>query len=84
MVIDLDKLLVIGRTTLDPRTPWWIKRYAAEHELFPYDATGDQFFDGDKFKACTALGYHVGEAVVEAKQSKERLDAATALAAGKV
>ncbi|MET8946045.1 hypothetical protein ABZX30_21290 [Streptomyces sp. NPDC004542] len=52
----------------------WIKRYAAEHELFPYDATGDQFFDVDKFNAYTALGYHVGKAVVEAEQDKGSLD----------
>lgn len=76
---DRKGLLVIGRTTLDPQTPWWIKRYAAEHELFPYDAIGDQFFDVDKFNAYTGLGYHVGEAVVRAaRQRKEDLDAATA------
>ncbi len=60
--------LVIGRATLDGDTPWEVQRYAAEHQLFPYDATGDQFFDTDRFNAYTTLGRHVGRLSYQAMQ----------------
>ena len=63
-------VLVIGRTTLDPETPWEILRYAAAHPLFPHDATGDQWFDDGKFNAYTGLGRHVGELAVREMDSK--------------
>ena len=57
--------LIIGRTTLDRKTPWEILRYAAAHPLFPHDATGDQWFDDGKFNAYTGLGRHVGDLAVK-------------------
>jgi hypothetical protein len=63
-------VLVIGRTTLDPQTPWEILRYAAAHPLFPHDATGDQWFDDGKFNAYTGLGRHVGQLAVAEMDSK--------------
>ncbi|MBK3644763.1 patatin-like phospholipase family protein [Streptomyces sp. MBT33] len=59
-------ILVIGKATLDPNTPWEVRRYAAEHRLFPYDSVGDQFFDAAKFDAYTTLGRHVGRRAAEA------------------
>ncbi len=62
-------VLVIGRATLDPDTPWEIQRYAAAYPLFPNDATGDQWFNDRKFNAYTGLGRHVGQQAVAAMQA---------------
>ncbi|MGW2615496.1 hypothetical protein [Streptomyces sp. NPDC001500] len=62
----LEGVLVIGKATLDPDTPWEVRRYAAEHRLFPYDSVGDQLFDAAKFDAYTALGRHVGRRAAQA------------------
>jgi len=59
-------ILVIGRATLDSKTPWHIRRHAAAHPLFPHDAIGDQWFDDAKFNAYTGLGKHVGQRAIEA------------------
>jgi hypothetical protein len=59
-------VLVIGRATLDPDTPWEIRRHAAAHPLFPNDATGDQWFNDRKFNAYTGLGRHVGHQAIKA------------------
>lgn len=61
----LEGVLVIGKATLDPQTPWEVRRYAAEHRLFPYDSVGDQLFDAAKFDAYTTLGRHVGRRAAE-------------------
>jgi hypothetical protein len=63
--------LIIGRATMDPGTPWEIRRHAASHPLFPNDATGDQWFDDRKFNAYTALGRYVGGHAFDAMR-KER------------
>lgn len=70
-------LLVIGRATLDPATPWEIRRHAAASPLFPHDATGDQWFNDRKFNAYTRLGQYVGERAVAAMK-KARLQQRTA------
>lgn len=62
-------VLVIGRATLDPDTPWEIRRHAAAHPLFPHDATGDQWFDDRKFNAYTGLGRHVGQQAIKAMRT---------------
>jgi hypothetical protein len=59
-------VLVIGRATLDGKTPWHIRRHAAAHPLFPHDAIGDQWFDDAKFNAYTGLGKHVGQRAIDA------------------
>ncbi len=52
--------LVVGRAVLWPDLPYSLQSYAAHHPEFPYDSTGDQWFDHGQFSAYTELGRHVG------------------------
>lgn len=63
-------VLVIGRATMDPATPWEIRRHAAANTLFPHDATGDQWFNDRKFNAYTGLGRHVGDLAIGAMKAQ--------------
>lgn len=65
-------VLIIGRATLDPDTPWEIRRHAAANRYFPNDATGDQWFDDRKFNAYTGLGRYVGTCAIEAMKKARR------------
>jgi hypothetical protein len=62
-------VLVLAKASLTRSLPYDLLSYASVHEVFPYDSTGDQFFDDGKFTAYTALGRAIGE---EAGTAMER------------
>lgn len=67
--------LVVAKASLTPRLPYPLLSYAARHPVFPYDSTGDQFFDDGKFTAYSALGRALGEeaaaAMLAARRARE-------------
>lgn len=58
--------LVVAKALLTPGMSYDILAYAARHDVFPHDSTGDQFFDDGKFTAYAALGRALGEAALQA------------------
>jgi hypothetical protein len=40
-----------------------VKEYAARHDTFPNESTGDQFFDENQFESYRELGRHIGRKV---------------------
>jgi hypothetical protein len=55
-------LLVIGKALITPDMTYDLLSYAARHNVFPQDSTGDQFFRDEMFSAYIALGRHTGRA----------------------
>lgn len=54
--------LYLAKALLTPQTPYELLSYAASHDEFPNDGTGDQWFDHAQFNAYFALGRHIGHA----------------------
>jgi hypothetical protein len=50
--------LVYIRKALDPKAPIDLLSYQAARPIFPYDSTGDQFYDVEQFEAYRRLGVH--------------------------
>ncbi|SNR23427.1 patatin-like phospholipase family protein [Blastococcus mobilis] len=65
-------ILVFAKASLTPRLPYPLLSYAARNEVFPYDSTGDQFFDDGKFTAYSALGRAVGAEAAAAMEAARR------------
>lgn len=53
--------LVVGKATLTADTPFDVLAHAARRPPFPFDPTGDQWFDHGQFDAYRTLGRHIGE-----------------------
>jgi len=58
--------IIIVKSALTPQMPYELLAFAAENPAFPYDSTGDQWFDEGQFNAYHALGRYLGERAVEA------------------
>jgi hypothetical protein len=65
-------VLVLAKASLTRSLPYDLLSYASVHEVFPYDSTGDQFFDDGKFTAYTALGRAIGEEAGTAMEMARR------------
>lgn len=82
---DVRGRLVVARAVLWPRVPYRLLSYAAHHPEFPYDSTGDQWFDHTQFAAYTELGRSIGAAAREAVHASDpRADVAVEPASGDV
>ena len=53
-------ILVVAKASLWPALPYALLTYAQGSPTFPHDSTNDQFFDGDRYDAYTALGSALG------------------------
>lgn len=62
--------LYLAKALLTPQTPYELLSYAASHDEFPNDGTGDQWFDHAQFNAYFSLGRHIGHAA----KSTARMD----------
>lgn len=59
--------LVYIKSSLIPGLPADIVSYKRQHDDFPHESTGDQFFDEQQFEAYRELGYHAGWNYLEAR-----------------
>lgn len=67
-------VLVVAKARLTPRMDYALLSYAARKSVFPYDTTGDQFFDDGQFTAYASLGRQIGcdaEEAMEAQRKRE-------------
>ena len=56
--------LIYMRKSLDARASLDLLSYQAARPVFPYDGTGDQFYDVEQFEAYRQLGVHVASAAI--------------------
>lgn len=68
-------ILVLAKASLWPALPYALLTYAQGSPTFPHDSTNDQFFDGERYDAYTALGSAMG---TEAATALARLEVAAA------
>lgn len=57
--------LVYIKSSMTGDEPVSIRKYRDDDPAFPHQTTADQFFDEAQFEAYRALGYHVGEAMLD-------------------
>ncbi len=57
--------IVVAKLRLTAEMPYDVLTYAQQNRAFPYDSTGDQWFEQSQFDAYLALGRHLGEEVAE-------------------
>jgi hypothetical protein len=74
--------LILAKAVLWDELPYDLLSYAAKNELFPRDATGDQFFDSVHFDAYALLGQHLGAAINSALEGKDDIPAPSSPVAG--
>jgi hypothetical protein len=58
--------IVVGRSVIEPGTPWPVLSYAAGNDAFPNDPTADQWFDHEQFANYRLLGRSVAERALAA------------------
>ena len=63
--LDGNGILIYIKSSVTGDEPVDILRYKAEHEHFPHQTTGDQWFDESQFESYRKLGEHVMDSVVE-------------------
>ncbi|MBS1229292.1 MAG: hypothetical protein H6R17_2569 [Proteobacteria bacterium] len=64
-------VLVYIRPGLTGKEPADVQSYARQNPPFPYQSTGDQFFDEAQFESYRQLGLHVADTVLREAQERE-------------
>lgn len=56
--------LIYLKSSVTGDEPTDVQQYRSEHQAFPHESTGDQFFAEDQFESYRKLGYHVTESAL--------------------
>jgi hypothetical protein len=75
-------VIIYARSVMVPDSDAFVRAHAAGAPRFPYDSTGDQFFDQDQFDGYLRLGRQVAAHAIEAAESLEQLAEATSTSSG--
>ena len=75
---ELGEILYI-KSSVTGTEPQYVAEYQAGHPTFPHETTGDQFFEEAQFEAYRALGWKIGDTLLESRYARAHQETAGAL-----